>query len=233
MAAYHQMAILPYDAEDGVAPFLSPQSIDFLYNMRQVELINTVNQMTAGTDFEGRTLYDTVYASSQDPTQAALANNASQAWNIDFFLQGLTNDQQPPSSLLQQTISQNFGNFERFQAVFSANALSIFSNGWTWLVMNQGGKLSVMNTYSATCPFTAIPSNNRDDVQGVTYSTIQRAHNQRPFVKLLPVLGLSMWQEAFLPDYGLDRQSYVNNFWKVVNWQTVDERMVTSGSKQQ
>ncbi|KAJ1841058.1 hypothetical protein LPJ70_004378 [Coemansia sp. RSA 2708] len=230
-AAYHQPAILPYKPEDGISPFLSAQSLDFLYNMRQVELLNSVNRLTVDTEHDGKTLYDTIYDSARDSTQSALTNNASQAWNIDFFLQSLTSDAKPVHKSLERKLGETFGGLDRFKELFTNNALSMFGNGWTWLVKNESGNLAVMNTYSATCPFTAVPTKDSDVVKGVTYSKLQRGLGQRYYARLFPVLGISMWQEAFLPDYGLDRTQYVENFWKVVNWELVDERIMTSGGR--
>jgi Fe-Mn family superoxide dismutase len=36
--------------------------------------------------------------------------------------------------------------------------------------------------------------------------------------KVLPLLGVSMWEHAFILDYGLDREAYLKNFWNAVNW---------------
>ncbi|KAJ2339883.1 hypothetical protein GGF43_006538 [Coemansia sp. RSA 2618] len=108
----------------------------------------------------------------------------------------------------------------------------MFGNGWTWLVINESGNLSVMNTYSATCPFTAVRFKAGTPARGITYATMQRGQINRFAAKLLPVLGISMWQEAFLPDYALDRAAYIDNFWKVVNWELVEQRVMSSfGSK--
>ncbi|KAJ2773054.1 hypothetical protein GGI18_004781, partial [Coemansia linderi] len=91
-ARYHQAAFLPYSCENGVGSFMSAPSLDFLYNMRQVELINNVNRLTEGSVHEANSLYRVIFDAAQDTTQTALLNNASQAWNIDFFLQTLTVD---------------------------------------------------------------------------------------------------------------------------------------------
>ncbi|KAI8320387.1 manganese and iron superoxide dismutase [Martensiomyces pterosporus] len=232
-ARFHQPALLPYDAEKGLAPFLSAQSLDFLYKMRQVELINNVNRLSEGTDYETKSLLATIYDAAQDPSQTALQNNASQAWGIDFFLQSLTAEPRAPREDTRRQIAEQFGSFERFKETFTQSALALFGNGWTWLVMNESGQLSVMSTFNAGTPFTAIPSSKSAQAKGVSYSSVTRNFGRRPFVKLAPVLGLSMWQEAFLPDYGLDREAYVKRFWDAVNWQVVHERLMNTRSGSQ
>ncbi|KAJ2771828.1 hypothetical protein IWQ56_001107 [Coemansia nantahalensis] len=226
-AQYHRQATLPYPADKGLAPFLSPASVDFLYNMRQVELLNNVNRLAGGTENEGKSLAGVIFDAAEDPSQTALQNNASQAWNMNFFLQTLTNEPRPPHESVRRTIAEQFGSFDRFKEMFSQHALALFGNGWTWMVQNESGKLSVMNTYNAGSPLTAIRTNIHAKVQGVSFSTISRRIGNHQFVKLTPVLGLSMWQEAYLPDYGIDRATYVERFWESVNWLAVDERLMS------
>ncbi|KAJ1959164.1 kinetochore-associated Ndc80 complex subunit ndc80, partial [Dipsacomyces acuminosporus] len=186
--------------------------------MRQVQLINNINRLSEGTDYETKSLYRVIYDAAQDPSQTALQNNAAQSWNIDFFLQSLTGESSTPREDVKRQIAEQFGSFERFKDAFTQSALALFGNGWTWLVMNESGQLSVMSTFNAGTPFTAIPSNKSAQAKGASYSSVTRSFGRRPFVKLTPVLGLSMWQEAFLPDYGLDREAYVKRFWDAVNW---------------
>ncbi|KAI7834844.1 Manganese/iron superoxide dismutase [Kickxella alabastrina] len=233
IAQYHQPAILPYSPEKGLAPFLSAQSLDFLYNMRQNQLVNNVNRLSEGTEYEAKSLLHVITESALDPTQTPLTNNASQAWNIDFFLQSLTDDVRPLRDDVRRHIAEQFGSFERFQETFTQCALALFGNGWTWLVMNDSGQLSVMNTFNAGSPFTAIPSMKNAGPKSASYASIHRSVGRRPFARLTPILGLSMWQESFLPDYGLDRETYVNRFWEVVNWSVVNERLMNTRSGSQ
>ncbi|KAJ2155914.1 hypothetical protein GGF46_005524 [Coemansia sp. RSA 552] len=226
-AAYHEQAKLEYPIEEGLEPFLSAQSLDFLYNMRQKELIGSVNRLTGGTDFEGKTLYNVVYDSASDPTRRPLTNYSSQAWNMDFFFKSLTPKSVAPGASVKRELAGGFKSFERFQSAFDGCALSMFGNGWTWLVVDENGRQSVMNTYNGTTPFTAYPSSGGALAKGMSFSTINRRKGSRPFFHLMPILGLSMWQEAYLPDYGLDRRSYVENFWKVVDWSLVEQRLMS------
>ncbi|KAJ2472752.1 hypothetical protein GGI02_001359 [Coemansia sp. RSA 2322] len=229
-ARYHEPALLPYSCDNGVGAFLSAPALDFLYNMRQTELINNINRLTEGSIHESNSLYKVIHDAAQDPTQVALLNNASQAWNIDFFLQSLAAEPAAMREDVKRQIAEQFVTFDRFKSAFAQCALSLFGNGWTWLVMNETGQLSVMNTFNAGSPFTAVPSKLSNVTRGTSYSAVQRNFGRRPFVKLTPILGLSMWQESYLPDYGLDRETYVARFWDAVNWTVVRERLLSTRS---
>lgn len=36
---------------------------------------------------------------------------------------------------------------------------------------------------------------------------------------------IDMWEHAYICDYGADKKNYVNNFWKIVNWEVVNIRL--------
>ncbi|KAJ1796368.1 hypothetical protein LPJ75_007253, partial [Coemansia sp. RSA 2598] len=225
VAQYHQPSILPYNAKNGLAPFLSAPSLDFLYNMRQVQLIDNVNRLSEGTEYESKALMHVITDSALNPNKIPLTNNASQAWNIDFFLKTLTDDPRPLRDDVRRKIANDFNSFERFQETFEQCALALFGNGWTWLVADSSGRLSVMNTFNAGSPFTALPSTKNAHPKAASYATIHKTVSRRPFARLTPIIGLSMWQEAYMPDYALDRETYIKRFWEVVDWSVVNERL--------
>jgi superoxide dismutase, Fe-Mn family len=43
--------------------------------------------------------------------------------------------------------------------------------------------------------------------------------------RTVPILCLDAWEHSYWYDYGPDVDSYVANFWKVLNWQKVNERL--------
>jgi Fe-Mn family superoxide dismutase len=46
-------------------------------------------------------------------------------------------------------------------------------------------------------------------------------HQVRTDIALL----LDMWEHAFALDYKWNKESYIDNFWKIVNWDVVNERL--------
>lgn len=40
------------------------------------------------------------------------------------------------------------------------------------------------------------------------------------------ILILDRWEHSYIFDYGDDKEAYINNFWKIVNWDTVDKRLL-------
>jgi len=83
-----------------------------------------------------------------------------------------------------------------------ASPASTFGSGWVWLCVNGlGNKLVIVNT----------PNQDNPLMVGATNET------------MIPILGLDVWEHAYYLKYNNVRDSYVSNFWKIVNWTKVSE----------
>lgn len=122
-------------------------------------------------------------------------NNAAQVWNHTFYWNCLSpNGGGEPSGALADAINAAFGSFEEFKSKFSTSAVTNFGSGWTWLVKNSDGSVEIMNTSNAATPMT-------DGKQAL--------------------LTIDVWEHAYYVDYRNARPKYVEEFWKLVNWDFV------------
>lgn len=44
------------------------------------------------------------------------------------------------------------------------------------------------------------------------------------------ILAIDVWEHAFYVDYPGDKDTYTDNFWKIVNWNTVNERITAEAN---
>lgn len=122
-------------------------------------------------------------------------NNAAQIWNHTFYWHCLTpKSSGQPSGPLADAINQKFGSFDEFKKAFSQSAITCFGSGWAWLVKNPDGSIEIINTSNAGTPM-------------------------KEGKKAL--LTCDVWEHAYYIDYRNLRPSYVENFWKLVNWDFV------------
>ena len=119
-------------------------------------------------------------------------NNAAQVWNHTFYWNSLSpKGGGEPSGALADAVVKSFGAFAQLKEKLSAAAVTQFGSGWAWLVKNPDGSLAVEQTSNAATPL-------RDGKKAL--------------------LTVDVWEHAYYIDYRNARASYVEAFWKLVNW---------------
>lgn len=122
-------------------------------------------------------------------------NNAAQVWNHTFYWNCLSpNGGGQPTGLLADAINTTFGSFDGFKEAFTKCAVTTFGSGWAWLVQNADGTIALVSTSNAGCPLTSFQK---------------------------PLLTCDVWEHAYYVDYRNARPKYVEEFWRIVNWEFV------------
>ena len=128
-------------------------------------------------------------------------NNSAQVWNHDFYWKSLApaNTKTRPSDNLKKALERDFGSLESFKKEFTEKALGQFGSGWAWLVKSSG-MLQVISTSNAETPLTT---------------------------KNTALLTCDVWEHAYYIDYRNVRKTYLEAFWKLVNWDFVNKNLDT------
>lgn len=128
-------------------------------------------------------------------SDGGIFNNAAQIWNHTFYWNCMTPDSKgEPTGALADAINKKFGSFENFKAEFTKAAATLFGSGWAWLVKDKNGELKITQTGNAGIPMK----------DGQT-----------------ALLTCDVWEHAYYIDYRNARPSYIDGFWKLVNWDFV------------
>ncbi|MFM7182217.1 MAG: superoxide dismutase [Verrucomicrobiales bacterium] len=108
-----------------------------------------------------------------------------------------------PDGKLAEAIQTTFGGLDGFQKAFAEAAAKRFGSGWAWLIVKSDGKLAVTSTANQDNPW----------MKGIV-----------PEAELgTPVLGLDVWEHAYYLNYQNRRADYITNWWKIVNWNFVQQ----------
>ena len=109
------------------------------------------------------------------------------------------NSQNCPLGPLADSIGQYFTDFNGFKEAFKKAALSRALPGWIWLGVCTDGRLLITQT------------NNEDNplMSGVVD------------VQCVPILGLDLWEHAYLSQYAGDKEAYVDQFFICIQWAIV------------
>lgn len=129
-------------------------------------------------------------------SSGGIFNNAAQVWNHTFYWNGLSpKGGGEPTGALAEAIRKTFGSFTTFKEKFTATAVGTFGSGWAWLVKNSDGTIAIESTSNAGNPMTAGKK---------------------------PLLTCDVWEHAYYIDYRNARPKYVEAFWNLVNWKSVE-----------
>ena len=130
--------------------------------------------------------------------EGGVFNNGAQVWNHTFyFMQFSPNGVREPLGELKDAIENKFGSFDKFKEEFSNAAATLFGSGWAWLVKDENGDLEIVQTANAGNPLR----------EGKT-----------------PLLTCDVWEHAYYLDKQNARPKYIEDFWKVLDWNVIAER---------
>jgi len=126
-----------------------------------------------------------------------MRNNGGGHYNHELFWKLLTpNSSGQPNGKLKTAIEKSFNSFDAFKTQFAEAAKTRFGSGWAWLYVDGSKQLKIGST-----PNQDNPLMNVSDIKGI------------------PVAGLDVWEHAYYLKYQNKRPDYIENWWKVLNWE--------------
>jgi Fe-Mn family superoxide dismutase len=137
---------------------------------------------------------------------AKMRNNGGGHFNHEMFWRCMKpNGGGNPSGKLLDLITRDFGSFEAMKTQFTDAGKNRFGSGWAWLYVDGSKKLKIGSTPNQDNPLMDI-----SDIKGI------------------PVLGLDVWEHAYYLKYQNKRADYIENWWKLVNWEYVHQRLASA-----
>jgi Fe-Mn family superoxide dismutase len=189
---------LPYE-QNALEPVISADTLSFHYGKHHKAYVDTLNKLILGTEFADMPLEQIIRAAAGHADEAAIFNNAAQAWNHAFYWRGLKpkGGGEPPA-VLKRLMESSFGSVDGCKKELTHAAVEQFGSGWAWLTQD-GEKLKIVKTGNANTPMT----------QGSK-----------------PLLTIDVWEHAYYLDYQNRRVDHVKAVLdKLVNWEFVAENL--------
>lgn len=194
-----KMFPLPY-AYDALEPNIDAKTMEVHYSKHHLGYTNKLNDALLGTPQEKLTIEEIL--KTLDLENKTLRNNAGGYYNHNLFWANMSpKGGGEPTGALNEAIIKDFESFNNFKNQLTEAANKQFGSGWAWLVTDKTGKLSIVSTANQDNPL--MPN------IGVTGT---------------PILALDVWEHAYYLKFQNKRNSYVDAFFKVVNWNTVAKR---------
>ncbi len=129
--------------------------------------------------------------------QTAVRNNAGGVFNHNLYFNSLGTERiNSPVGNFSNAVNKEFGSAERFLAELKQKALSVFGSGYAYVVINRNGKLMIITTKNQDTPLE---------------------------MNLYPVLPVDVWEHAYYLKHQNKRADYIDDLFKVINWNKVEE----------
>jgi Fe-Mn family superoxide dismutase len=191
---------LPYSV-DALEPYIDAQTMTIHHTKHHQAYITNLNAaLEKHPELADKSLDDLLADLNAVPEdiRTAVRNHGGGTWNHNMFWEIMAPKMSgTPSGEVMKALEAGFGSFDAFKAEFEKAANGRFGSGWAWLV-RRGDGLAIVSTANQDNPLS----------EG-----------------LAPILGIDVWEHAYYLKYQNRRAEYVTNWWNVVNWERVAERM--------
>ena len=196
---YDQLADLILESVEGIKPVKLPYALDALEPYIDAETMDLhynkhykgyVKKLNAALPTTNKQDLLSIVKGAKSKKDA-IRNNAGGVYNHQLFWNMMSPGRKAISGEIKDLIEKQYKSVENFKAKFIEEALAHFGSGWLWLV-KKGNKLEM------------IPTNNQDNPLMDSDVTI--------------LLGVDVWEHAYYKKYGPNREKYIKQFLKIVNW---------------
>jgi Fe-Mn family superoxide dismutase len=194
---------LPY-AYNALEPVIDAQTMEIHYTKHAAAYSKNLKEaMTAESVADGTSL-ETILG-KVSAYSAKIRNNGGGHYNHELFWKCMKpNGEQQVTGKLLTAIETSFNSFGNFKTKLTESAMTRFGSGWAWLYLDAEKKLQIASTPNQDNPLMDIS-----------------------VVKGIPLLGLDVWEHAYYLKYQNKRADYIDNWFKVVNWDFVQKRYET------
>ena len=131
--------------------------------------------------------------------KGGIFNNGAQVWNHTFYWNCMSPDGGgEPTAALMNAIKGDFGSFEAFKEQFSKAAATLVCAAPDPAVTAPQGRLEIVQESNAGNPLK----------NGIE-----------------PIMTCDVWEHAYYIDKRNLRPAYIEDFWKVIDWNAIGNRL--------
>lgn len=194
-----ELPALPY-AYDALEPVIDADTMRFHHDKHHATYVANLNKaLEAHPELFERSVEFLIAHLNHLPEdiRGAVRNNGGGTYNHTLFWEMMAPEGQTAfAGPVADKIKETFGSYEEFKKQFAAAAAGRLGSGWAWLVAD-GDKLEILSTANQDNPLT---------------------EGKRP------ILCLDVWEHAYYLKYQNRRVDYINEWFRIINWDFVNEQ---------
>ncbi len=186
---------LPF-SYNGLEPYFNSETFEYHHDKHFNAYVNNLNNILKDCpDLQDKTLEELLKNLDTLPekVKGGIRNNGGGVYNHDLYFL-LMSDKH--NQEVPKEIVDAFGSSEEFLKELKAKAMATFGSGFAWLVKTDANNLKIIS----------LP--NQDTPYSLGYT---------------PILCLDVWEHAYYIKYKNLRGDYIDNWFKILNWEFVKE----------
>lgn len=199
----YQPYILKYDYQD-LEPHISKKTMEAHYNNHYLKYLRKLNEILIKNNFGFQYPIGWLF-SNIDVFPIAdrdeILYNAGGVVNHELYFSSLTSqkEKQNVPEPLRTKLIEKFGSIENFIERLTSLAVALPGSGYTFLVVrpNLGNELYLLNLPNQDTPY---------------------------YIEMIPILAIDVWEHAYYLDYGSNRQKYIEEIIKVIDFDGVNKK---------
>lgn len=195
---------LAYDY-NALEPYIDARTMEIHHSKHHAGYTKKFNAaLETATEFGGKTIEEMFSMVGDKSEHTGIRNNGGGFYNHQLFWSVMApNAGGNPSADISDAINGAFGSYDEFKTKFFEAAKGRFGSGWAWLCKDVDNKLFITSTPNQDNPLMT--------------KLVEQTGT--------PILGLDVWEHAYYLKYQNLRGDYINNFFNVVDWNAVNERL--------
>jgi len=188
---------LPYEY-DALQPILCETAVKSHYDFHYANYTKALNEAYLKYGYQNKLI--TILKNINDYPKEFRENGGGYINHSIFFqcLKPFTEEENEIPKSLKKLMIRDFGSVQEFMNYFIGMGKKVFGSGWVWWCLDTNGRTIIATTKNQDTPISE---------------------------NLYPIFGIDVWEHSYYLDFLGDRLKYLNEIFKIVNWDFVIFRL--------
>lgn len=184
----YNVIMLPYPS-NALEPIIDEETVNIHYNKHHKKYAENLNKLTNSNI----PLEQIPKRIDEFPLKdrGQILYNAGGILNHNLYWQSLNKNKTMPQGKLLNKINKDYGSFDNFKKTFINKSKNLVGSGYTFLVSDNDGNLSIINLSNQETPLS---------------------------YDLIPLFTIDLWEHAYYLKYKNERNTYIENIWNKANF---------------
>lgn len=188
--------ILNYNS---LEPYIDDKTLRLHYNVIYSSYIDKLNKLLKKNNYKGNyslnELVDKIDMFPLEDRGEILYNLGGVLNHKLYFYEISDKGNNIPYGEILKDINKYFGSYDNFKKEFIKKALNLVGSGYTFLVMDESGKLQIINTSNEDTPYS---------------------------YGFIPIIVLDLWEHSYYLKYTTNKEAYINNWFNLLDFKKIN-----------